>query len=167
MTAAFDLTCEQEVKIEPLLHDEESVSKPLLRFAAFSSEEKDAVMLRIKLAARRQIRPLLTAEQKKKMDDEIDAVSKGSSNALSGDKKGGGKKSGGKKAEANVDPFDGEESLSQAISRYSALSSEEQRSLTLQVKQAARREGAPQLTPEQERKIDADIKQLLASVAQK
>jgi hypothetical protein len=167
MTAAFDLTCEQEVKIEPLLHDEESVSKPLLRFAAFSPEEKDAVMLKIKLAARRQIRPLLTAEQQKRMDVEIDAVSKGSSNALNGDKKGGGKKSGGKKADANVDPFDGEESLSQSISRYSALSSEEQRSLTLQVKQAARREGAPHLTPEQERKIDADIKQLLASVAQK
>jgi Spy/CpxP family protein refolding chaperone len=166
MTAAFDLTCEQELKIEPLLHNEESVSKPLLRFAAFSQEEKDAVMLKIKLAARRQIRPLLTAEQRKKMDDEIDAVSKGSSNALNGDKKGGGKK-GGKKAEANVDPFDGEESLSQAISNYSALSSEEQRSLVLEVKQAARRDGAPQLTPEQEKKIDADIKQLSASVAQK
>jgi hypothetical protein len=124
-------------------------------------------MLKINLAARRQIRPLLTADQQKKMDDEIDAVSRSSSNALNGDKKGGGKKGGGKKTEASTDPFDGEESLSQAISNYSALSSEEQRSLVLQVKQAARREGAPQLTPEQEKKIDADIKQLSASMAQK
>ena len=166
MTVAFSLTCDQEQKIEPLLHSEESVSKPLLRFAAFSPEEKDTMMLKIKLAARRQIRPLLTPEQQKKMDVEIDAVSKGSSNALNGEKKGS-KKGGGKKGESNMDPFDNEELLSQAITNYSALSSEEQRALVLQVKQAARREGSPQLTPEQQKKIDADIKQLSTSVAQK
>ena len=35
MTAAMKLTCDQQLKIEPLLHDEESVTKPLLRFASF------------------------------------------------------------------------------------------------------------------------------------
>src|SRR5579859_1578949 len=166
MAAAFGLTCEQEVKIEPLLHSEESVSKPLLRFAAFSPEEKQAMMLKIKVAARRQIRPLLTPDQQKKMDAEIEAVSRGSSDALSGEKKGGGKK-GGKKVETSADPFDAEESLSQAISNYSALSSEEQKAMTLQVKQAARRDTAPPLTPEQQKKIDADIQQLSTAIAQK
>jgi hypothetical protein len=167
MAAAFGLTCDQEVKIEPLLHSEESVSKPLLRFAAFSPEEKQAMMLKIKVAARRQIRPLLTPDQQKKMDAEIEAVSKGSSDALQGDKKGGSKKGGGKKVEASTDPFDGEESLSQAISNYSALSSEEQKAMILQVKQAARRDSAPPLTPEQQKKIDADIQQLSTAIAQK
>src|SRR5215813_9302345 len=60
MTAVLGLTCEQQLKIEPLLHNEESVSKPLLRFPSFSRDERQAVMLKIKLAARRQIRPLLT-----------------------------------------------------------------------------------------------------------
>ncbi len=167
MAAAFALTCDQEVKIEPLLHSEESVSKPLLRFAAFSPEEKQAMMLKIKVAARRQIRPLLTPDQQKKMDAEIEAVSKGSSDALSGEKKGGGKKGGGKKVEASADPFDAEESLSQAISNYTALSSEEQKAMTLQVKQAARRDTAPPLKPKQQKKIDADIQQLSTAIAQK
>jgi len=166
MAAAFGLTCEQEVKIEPLLHSEESVSKPLLRFAAFSPEEKQAMMLKIKVAARRQIRPLLTPDQQKKMDAEIEAVSRGSSDALSGEKKGGSKK-GGKKVEASADPFDAEESLSQAVSNYTALSSEEQKAMMLQVKQAARRDTAPPLTPEQQKKIDADIQQLSTAIAQK
>jgi hypothetical protein len=167
MTAAFGLTCEQELKIEPLLHSEESVSKPLLRFAAFTPEEKQAMMLKIKVSARRQIRPLLTPDQQKKMDAEIEAVTKGTSDALQGDRKGGSKNGGGKKAEASTDPFDAEELLSQAISNYSALSSEEQRAMTLQVKQAARRDNAPPLTPEQQKKIDADIQQLSTAVAQK
>lgn len=155
MTAAFELTCEQELKIEPLLHNEESVSKPLLRFTAFTPEEKKAVMLKIKVAARRQIRPLLTAEQQTKMDHEIEAVTKGSSDALSG-----GNKSSSKKVEAGGDPYDSEESLSQAIANYNALSPQEQKGLILEVKQAARRESAPQLTADQQKKIDADIRQL-------
>ncbi len=167
MTAAFGLTCEQELKIEPLLHSEESVSKPLLRFAAFTPEEKQAMMLKIKVSARRQIRPLLTPDQQKKMDAEIEAVTKGSSDALQGDRKGGSKNGGGKKAEASTDSFDAEESLSQAITNYSALSSEEQRAMTLQVKQAARRDSAPPMTPEQQKKIDADIQQLSTAMAQK
>src|SRR3954463_14060268 len=36
MTEAFGLTCKQEDIIEPLLHDEESVTKPLLAFQAFT-----------------------------------------------------------------------------------------------------------------------------------
>lgn len=62
MTAAFELTCDQELKIEPLLHIEESVSKPLLRFEAFSPDEKQEMMLKIKIAARRQVRNLLTPD---------------------------------------------------------------------------------------------------------
>src|SRR6201996_455961 len=68
MTADFNLTCAQKDKIEPLLHDEESVSKPLLAFDAFTPEEKQAMMLKVKLAARAQIRPLLTPDQQKKSD---------------------------------------------------------------------------------------------------
>src|ERR1700693_3972591 len=67
LTAQLTLTCEQELKIEPLLHDEESVTKPLLKFTSFSREDQQGVMLTIKLAARRQIRGFLTAEQQKSM----------------------------------------------------------------------------------------------------
>src|SRR3954453_8084291 len=102
-TEQFGLTCEQQLKVEPLLHAEESVSKPLLAFTAFTPEEKQAVMLKIKLAARRQVRSLLTPDQQTKMDAEIDSVGKG------------GKKGGGKKAAAKVDGFENEEALSQAI----------------------------------------------------
>src|SRR5260370_25265598 len=72
--ADFGLTCEQQLKVEPLLHAEESVSKPLLAFAAFTSEEQQAVMLKIKLAARRQVRALLTPDQQNKMDAEIEST---------------------------------------------------------------------------------------------
>ena len=156
MTGLFGLTCEQELKIEPLLHDEESVSKPLLRFAAFTPEEKQAVMLKIKLAARRQIRTLLTPDQQKKMDEEIEAVAK------SGGKTGGGKgKSKG--TDVKTDPFDNEESLSQAILNYSALMPDEQKAMVLQVKTAARRNEDSQLTADQLSKLDADIRQLSAA----
>src|SRR5436305_4355963 len=73
-TEQFGLTCEQQLKIEPLLHAEESVSKPLLGFAAFSPEEQRAVMTKIKLAARRQIKSQLTPDQQKEMDKEIESV---------------------------------------------------------------------------------------------
>src|SRR5437762_9496821 len=76
-TAEFGLTCEQQLKVEPLLHAEESVSKPLLAFAAFTPEEQQAVMLKIKLAARRQVRGLLTPDQQRKMDAEIETTAKG------------------------------------------------------------------------------------------
>src|SRR5258708_32793467 len=56
MTAGMNLTCEQQLRIEPLLHDEESVSKPLLRFSSFSAEERSEVMNKGKSAARREIR---------------------------------------------------------------------------------------------------------------
>src|SRR5437660_12872006 len=104
MTAEFGLTCEQELKIEPLLHDEESVTKPLLKFSSLSAEERQEIMLTIKLAARRQVRTVLTAEQQKGMDKEVESVSKG----------GGGKKGGANKTEA-VAGLDGEETLCKAI----------------------------------------------------
>jgi hypothetical protein len=150
-TAEFGLTCEQQLKVEPLLHAEESVSKPLLAFAAFTPEEQQGVMLKIKLAARRQVRTLLTSDQQQKMDGEIESVAKGGSK--------GGKK-GAKKDGPKVDPFENEEALSQAVMNYAALQPAEKTTMVLQVKQAARRDGAPELTPEQQKKIDADIKQL-------
>lgn len=156
MTDLFGLTCEQELKIEPLLHNEESVSKPLLRFDAFSPEEKQAVMLKVKLAARRQIRTVLNPDQQKKMDEEIESVAKGG-----GGKAGGGKKSKG--ADVKVDPFDSEEQLSQAIDNYSALSPDEKKEMVLQVKTAAKRNDGSQLTADQVSKLDADIRQLSAN----
>jgi hypothetical protein len=150
-TADFGLTCEQQLKVEPLLHDEESVSKPLLAFAAFTPEEQQAVMLRIKLAARRQVRTLLNADQQKKMDGEIETTAKGGSK--------GGKK-GAKKEPPKVDPFENEEALSKAVMNYAALHADEKTALVLQVKQAARRDHALELTPEQQKKIDADIREL-------
>ena len=148
-TEQFGLTCEQQLKIEPLLHAEESVSKPLLAFAAFSPEEQRAVMTKIKLAARRQIKSMLTPDQQKEMDKEIESV------AASATK--GGKKGAPKKEPPKVDPFESEEGLSQAILNYAALTPEEKTALVLQVKRAAR----TGLTPDQQKKIDADITKLM------
>jgi len=69
-------------------------------------------------------------------------------------------KSGAKKAEGKIDLFESQESLSQAILNYSALSSEERKALVLQVKQAALRDNVSELTPDQRKKINADIRQL-------
>jgi len=148
-TADFGLTCEQQLKIEPLLHAEESVSKPLLAFAAFSAEERQGVMLQIKLAARRQIRTLLTPDQQKKMDGEIESVAKS-----------GSKKGAAKKAPPKVDPFENEEALSQAIMQYAALLPEEKTAIVLQVKRAALRDNSLGLAAEQLHKIEADVRQL-------
>jgi hypothetical protein len=155
MTATLGLTCEQQLKIEPLLHNEESVSKPLLRFPAFSRDERQAVMLKIKLAARRQIRPLLTTDQQKKMDEEIDSLARGGRKPPNSKTKSGAKKAAGK-----ADLFESQESLSRAILAYSALSNDEKKALVLQVKQAARRDNDSQLTPDQLMKLDAEIRQL-------
>lgn len=163
MTAAFGLSCEQKFQLEPYLHDEESVSKPLLAFGAFTPEEKTAFMLKIKIAARNQIKPMLTPDQQKKMDDDIESVSKGG-NGVKGDggeaKKGGSKNP--KKPVKIAEPFAGEEALCEAVNKYSALSADQKKEMILQVKQAARRDGAPELTPDQQKKIDADIQQLTA-----
>lgn len=156
MTADYGLTCAQEDKIEPLLHDEESVSKPLLAYDAFSPEEKQAVMLKVKLAARAQIRPLLTPDQQKKSDEETAAVAASGATPKKGGKKGATPKAVSKA----TDSYIGEESLSSALASYSAFSPAHQKELILQVKQAARREGAPELTAEQAAKIDGDIKKL-------
>jgi hypothetical protein len=150
MTDAFGLTCKQEDIIEPLLHDEESVTKPLLAFTAFTPAERQGVMLKIKLAARLQIRPYLTPEQQVKSDAEAAATAASSA--------GGGK--GGKAAPKAAEGFAAEESLSDAIAAYSAFTPAQKKELILQVKQAARCPDAPTLTAEQAAKIDADIKKL-------
>jgi hypothetical protein len=76
MAAAFGLTCEQQLKIEPLLHDEESVTKPLLRCTSLSDDDRQGIMLKVKLVARRQIRTQLTPDQQKLMDQEIEQVAR-------------------------------------------------------------------------------------------
>jgi hypothetical protein len=149
MTAQFGLTCEQELKIEPLLHDEESVTKPLLKFTSFTPEQRQEAMLTIKLAARRQIRAYLTPEQQKGMDAEVESVSKS----------GGGKKKGGKAAEA-VPGLDTEEQLSAAITKYAALNADEKKQMLLKVKTAARKDPALQLTAAQQSKLDSEIRTL-------
>src|SRR5258706_245091 len=143
MASEFGLTCEQQLKIEPLLHDEESVTKPLLKFTSLSAEERQGIMLTIKLAARRQVRTVLTPEQQKGMDKEVESVSKG----------GGGKKGSAKQVEA-APGLDGEETLSKAIVNYAALNPEEKKAMVLKVKQAARNDSALQLTAEQQKKLD-------------
>ncbi len=159
MSAAFTLTCPQEQKLEPLLHDEESVSKPLLAFAAFTPGEKKDVMVQVKVAARKQIRPLLTPEQQVKMDQEIDTVGKGGEGLGSGGKKGGGKKGGAKKESAPVDPFEAQDALCKAISNYSAFTDTEKKVLILKVKQAALRPDAPPMTAEQTKQVQAEVQQ--------
>jgi len=149
MTAQFGLTCEQELKIEPLLHDEESVTKPLLKFTSFTREQQQKVMLTIKLAARRQVRQYLTADQQKGMDAEVESVSKG----------GGGKKKDAKAVEA-VPGLGVEEELSAAIVKYAALNAEEKKAMLLKVKTAARKDAALQLTAEQQAKLDSEIRNL-------
>ncbi len=152
LTAQFGLTCEQELKIEPLLHDEESVTKPLLKFTSFSQEEKQEMMLTIKLAARRQVRSELTPEQQKDMDKEVEDV-----------KKAGAHAGGGRKTAKNVEPTPGltsEENLSRAINNYSALTPEERKTMLLKVKEAARNDSSLQLTPEQQKQLDSEIEDL-------
>ena len=152
MTAGMNLTCEQQLRIEPLLHDEESVSKPLLRFSSFSADERAEFMNKVKIAARRQIRAELKPEQQKWMDDDIENVSK------SGKKGGGGKKGVDKKEPApGADPLADEEALSKAVTAYAALSPDEKKSMVLQVKRAARNDSALPLTAEQQKTLDAQI----------
>ena len=156
MTAQFGLTCDQELKIEPLLHDEESVTKPLLKFTSFTREEQQGVMLSIKLAARRQVRQFLTAEQQKGMDAEVESVSSA----------GGKKKTDARPAPA-VTGLGGEEELSAAIIKYAALTPEEKNAMLLKVKTAARNDAMLQLTPDQQLKLDAEIRDLKSKSAQK
>jgi hypothetical protein len=132
MTADFGLTYDQELEIEPLLHDEESVSKPILGFAALTPAEKQQMLLTIKHAARRQIRPLLTPDQQKKLDAEDASLAAKSGGG------GGGGKSGKKKAAAVS-----EDTLVNAIKQYSALTSAEKESMIAQVHEAAQRAPAP------------------------
>ena len=135
------------------------MSKPLLSFDAFTPEEKQAMMLKVKLAARVQIRPLLNPEQQKRSDAEAASVAAAGEKPKKGGKKGATPKAGAKE----VEPFAGEEALSDALLRYSALTREQKKEMLLEVKMAARRDGAPELTPEQAAKIDGDIKQLQAA----
>jgi hypothetical protein len=128
MTKSFGLTMDQELEIEPLLHDEESVSKPILGFAAFTPAEKKEALLTIKLAARRQIRPLLTAEQQPKLDEETASLT----NSASANTPAGGSK---KKKAAAVD----EDTLTKAIMAYAALTDAEKQAMIAKVKEAAAR----------------------------
>lgn len=150
MASDLKLTCDQQDRIEPLLHGEESVSKPLLAWAALTTQEKDAMILTIKQAERAQIRPLLTPEQQNKYDAEAARLSASEDKEL--------KKSRKEKANSDTaDAFAGEEALSDALLRYTALTRNQQKAMLLEVKTAARRSGAPPLTAQQAVKIDGDI----------
>lgn len=154
LSAQFGLTCDQQLKIEPLLHNEESVTKPLLKFTSLSPEQKQDMMLTIKLAARRQVRSELTPEQQKDMDKEVENVSREAHSHTA---------SGKKAASKEVEPTPGlasEEVLSKAIVNYSALTAEERKTMLLKVKEAARNDNALQLTPEQQRQLDTEIQDL-------
>ena len=151
LTAQLNLTCEQQLKIEPLLHNEESVTKPLLMFTSLSQEDQQSIMQTIKLAARRQVRTQLTAGQQKGMDAEVESVA----NA-----KSGGKKKGDAQKVDVAPGLDVEESLSQAIVNYAALTPDEKRTMLLKVKGVARADSRLQLTPEQQEKLDGEIADL-------
>jgi hypothetical protein len=153
MTSDFGLTCEQELKIEPLLHDEESVSKPLLRFTSFSPDQYRAAMVKIKLAARRQIRTLLTPPQQKLMDQDMESVAK--TGAKGG--KGGAKTDG---LSAKADGLEDEQTLSKAVMAYAALNPDEKKAMLLEIKRAARADSHLRLTAEQEKKLDSEIAEL-------
>ena len=146
-------TCALPIYLE-LLHDEESVSKPLQKFSSFTPEQRGEVMDVVKIAARRQIKSQLTPEQQKWMDGDIASVKGGGG--------GGGGKKGGKAAAPTVAAtgLDDEEALSKAITAYSALSSDERRSMLLQVKKAARADSSLSLTAEQQKKLDTEIAEL-------
>jgi hypothetical protein len=149
LTAQLGLTCEQQLKIEPMLHNEESVTKPLLKFSSITAEERQEIMQTIKLAARRKVRTVLTAEQQKGMDQEVESVSKG------------GNKGGGKKVAPEATPsLDVEETLSKAIIAYDALAPEEKKAMLLKVKRAARADSALQLTTDQQKALDKEISDL-------
>jgi hypothetical protein len=158
MAAAFSLTCDQILKIEPLLHEEESVSKPLEAFAAFTPDEKKAVMQELKVAARKRILVELTPGQQVKMDQEIDTVSKGGEGLQKGNNGNGERKRSSEAAP--LDPFQAEESLSSAIANYSAFSSAEKKDLILKVKQASLRPDAPAMTPDQAKQVAAALNQM-------
>ena len=155
MAADFGLTCEQQLKIERLLHDEESVSKPLLRFTSFTADQRQAVMTKIKLAARRQIRPLLTPEQQKLLDLDMENVARAP-------RKGGQNfaQTGIGPGSPKTDALDDEEVLSRAVMNYAGLRAEEKKEIVLEIKRAARTDGNQRLTPEQQRKLDSDIAEL-------
>jgi hypothetical protein len=73
-TKAWGLTEEQRLWIEPQLHAEEGLSKPVLNYKALNQDERRQILQIMKLAARRQIRTLLTPEQQKLMDQEIEST---------------------------------------------------------------------------------------------
>jgi hypothetical protein len=147
MTADFGLTCEQQLKAEVILHSEESVSRPLLKFSSFTAEQHQQVMTSIKLAARRQIRPLLNPEQQTKLDRDMDEVAKGA-------KTGTGKKAAPAPSAA---PLDDEEALSAAVMNYDALTASEKQTIVRQVKRAARDDPNLHLTADQQKKLDSEI----------
>ena len=147
LSRELSLTCSQQVRILPLMHDEEAVSNPLLVYAALTPEERQAMLLKLELAARAQVRPFLMPEQQRKSDVEAASL------AGKAPKKMGKKKM----APASGDAFASEEALSSALDLYHALTAAQRKDMILQVKEAARRDGAPFLTPEQAVRIDADI----------
>jgi hypothetical protein len=147
LTLELRLTCQQEARVLPLMHDEEAAIKPLLAYAAFTPEERQAMLLKVELATRAQARPFLLPEQQKKSDAEVASITVRPPKKI-------GKKKG---QPVSADAFGSEEAVSSALDSYSALTTAQKKEMILQVKQAARRDGAPALTSEQAAKVDKDI----------
>ena len=153
MTAAMNLTCAQQHKIEVLLHAEESVTKPLLRFNSFNAEQRAEVMTTIKVVARRQIKTELTPDQQKWMDGDIESVSKGG-------KKGGGKKGAANTVNPSADPLADQDALCKAVLAYSALRPVEKRAIVKSVKTATLNDSNLQLAKEQRDRLDTELKDM-------
>lgn len=78
-TEAWGLSPEQRLWIEPQLHAEESVTKPILKYKALTRDERKQILDIIKVAARNQIRILLTPRQQKLLDAEMKSDQEGGS----------------------------------------------------------------------------------------
>lgn len=149
LTRALRLSYRQELLIEPRLHAEEAVSQPLLRFSAFTPTQKKAVMLKLKLAARRNLLPLLTVRQRRLLQHDIAELARTGKEKL-GERRGKrktrrGKHSGrirAKRRKRQLAPLplaQSEPLLSHAIRGFAAFTPAQKRAMLLRVKRAALR----------------------------
>ncbi|MGH9351018.1 MAG: hypothetical protein ACRD2G_02475 [Terriglobia bacterium] len=172
MTQKLGLTYAQELEIEPRLHAEESVTKPLLRYTILSEGQRREMMRRIKIAARRNLLPLLTPQQCPLLERDIQSLTATGRDDFGGGKRHGegrnAKEAGGharrpKKTIAPQTPAQllaDEASLSQAIQQYAAFTPEEKGSMLVEVKQAALADPGLPITPAERARMESEVRQL-------
>ena len=156
MTGDLRLTCDQQAKLAPLLHQEESLFRSLRAFAAFTPEQKQAMLLKVDVAVHTQVRPMLDPGQQKKTARKLESLMAEEQDPKKIEKHAARLKS----SEVPADPYASEEQLSSDIAAFRMLTVNDRKAMILQVKQAARREGVAPLGSEQAAKIDADIRKL-------